>query len=376
MRKPYRVIVWGPGALGASVIRELLRRPEFDIVAVVGYSESKAGMDIGELIARAPIGIKITPYSKIDSILAMDADVVLWTGVFPFPGVQEQMDIDVIRILESGKHVVVGTNYFYLPGHGAEYLKKFEDACKKGKSCLYGTGENPGFWFEREILTLTGMCNQVDFVELREYCDCEESGTTTDFLTNFGFSLPPGKTPAMKILDGIWDKRYYVEAMNVVSMALWGKPLDKFEHGTKEHLAEQEFIFDKKLGNGIDMVVPQGHTKAKEAHYFGYVDGQLKLSLRGYWWLGKTSPFVGKKDSTWEIDIKGLPNSLKCSFEVESTREDANDKATATWYMTAMMVIQGIPKVCSHEPGIVYPTVFAYAAPDYRMLETRKTVVG
>lgn len=376
MRKPYRIVVWGPGALGCATLRELLRRPEFEVVAVVGYSDNKIGRDAGELIGRAPIGVKITPYADKEAIFAMDADCVLWTGVFPFPGVQEQMDIDVIRLLESGKHVVAATNYFYLHGHDADYLERFEDACKKGKSCLLGTGENPGFWFEREILNLTGMCNKVEFIELRENCDCEESGTTTEFLTNFGFSLPPGKTAAMKILDTIWDKRYYIESMNVVSMALWGKPLDNFEHETKEHLAEKEFVFDKRLGHGINMIVPQGHTKAKEAHYRGYVDGQLRISLRGYWWLGQSNPFLGKRDSTWEIDIKGLPNSLKCTFEVESTRADPSDKATATWYITAMMIIQGVPRVCSHSPGIVYPTVFAYAAPDYRLLETRQSVVG
>ena len=376
MRKPYRVIVWGPGAMGCTVIRELLRRPEFGIVAVLGYSERKAGKDVGDLIGRPPIGVKITSYANKEAIFAIDADVVVWTGMLPFPGVAEQQDKDVISILESGKHVVAATDYFYLPTQGAEYAKKFEAACKKGKSCLYGTGENPGFWFEREIVTLTGMCNQVDFVELREYCDCEESGTATEFLTNFGFSLPPGKTPQMQVLDRVWDKHYYIESMNVLSLALWGKPLDKFDHETKEHVAEEELVFDKKRGNSIDMVVPKGHTKAKEAHYRGYVDGKLKLSLRGYWWLGKSSPFVGKRDSTWEIDINGLPNSLKCSFEIQPTRVDASDKATATWYITAMMAVQGIAKVCSHEPGIVYPTVFAYAAPDYRLLETRKSIVG
>lgn len=39
----------------------------------------------------------------------------------------------------------------------------------------------------------------------------------------------------------------------------------------------------------------------------------------------KTSPFVGKKDNTWEIEIKGRPNSVKCTFEVETRLADPTD---------------------------------------------------
>lgn len=49
--------------------------------------------------------------------------------------------------------------------------KNFEDACRKGNSSLHGTGENPGFWFEQVALTLTGVCNDVENIQLDGYCD-------------------------------------------------------------------------------------------------------------------------------------------------------------------------------------------------------------
>ena len=375
MRDPYKIIVWGPGALGCSLMREVLRRPEFEIIACVGYSENKVGKDIGELIGKDPVGVAVTSHADREKIFAMDADCVAFTGLFPFPGVAEQTDEDVIRLLESGKNVVIGSSLHYLAGHDEEYIKRFEDACKKGNSSLFGTGENPGYWYEREVLGLTSLCNEVDFIELREYADCEESGTTEDFLFNFGFGLPLGETPQMQALGEIWNKRYYIESMNMVSKALWGKHLDRFEHETIHYPSAEHITFSKEKGDGIDLNVPKGHTIAMEAYMRGYVDDKLKISMRGYWFLGKGSPFVGKKDSSWEIDIDGKPNSLKCTFEVEATAGHENDNATATWYMTAMMVIQGIAPTVASEPGIVYPTQFSYAAPDYRLLETRKSVV-
>ena len=375
MRDPYEIIVWGPGALGCTMVRELLRRPEFKIVAAVGYSEGKVGRDIAELAGLPAIGVPVTSYAEKERIFAMEADCVAWTGLFPFPGVAEQMDEDVIRLLESGKNVVCGTNYFYLPGHGKEYLKRFEDACRIGGSSLFGTGENPGFWYEREVLNLTALCNEVDYIELREYADCEESGTTDEFLFNFGFGLPPGETPQMKALGEIWNKRYYVESMNLVSMALWGQHLDRLEHETRHFPAAEHFVFSKDKGDGINLDVPEGHTIAMESYFRGYVGDAVKIAMRGYWFLGRGSPFTGKRDSTWEVDIQGKPNSMKCSFEVQATAGYDDDNSTATWYMTAMMVIQGIAQTCQHKPGIVYPTQFTYAAPDYRLLESRKSVV-
>ncbi len=52
MRDPYKVIVAGTGAIGTAVLRELLRRPEFELVGVMGFSKRKEGLDVGEVIGQ------------------------------------------------------------------------------------------------------------------------------------------------------------------------------------------------------------------------------------------------------------------------------------------------------------------------------------
>jgi len=37
-RSPYRVAVWGPGKMGRAAIREIIRLPETELVAVLGYN--------------------------------------------------------------------------------------------------------------------------------------------------------------------------------------------------------------------------------------------------------------------------------------------------------------------------------------------------
>src|SRR3990172_1562302 len=58
--KPYKIIVWGPGYLGAACIKEVLHRPEFELVGVLAYNEEKNNKDIGELLGIGSLGIKVT----------------------------------------------------------------------------------------------------------------------------------------------------------------------------------------------------------------------------------------------------------------------------------------------------------------------------
>ena len=381
MREPYRVIVWGPGSIGQGCMRELLRLPEFEIAAVVGYSENKNGMDIGDLLGMDKQGVTIT--TDKDAVVAMDADVVLWCGTFPFPHLVDEMNDYVIRLLESGKHVITPVAYHYPPFHGDAYAKRIEDACAKGNSCLHGTGENTGFWFERLGVTLTGLCNDVESMTLDEYIDCGTIGS--EFLEPAGFGKPLDEFQASTEngpLAGVWDNYYYVHGMNLVSLALYGKRLERFERDVVAHLAEESFELSKDKGDIVNVRIEKGTVAAQTYRFRGYVDGENKLSISCNWFiLPENSPFEGKEDSTWDIEIEGKPTSIRMTARAMASFKDnqvfyPNDPTSPTWYTTIVPCIQAIPKVCAHEPGIVYPDVFAYAAPDLRLLETRKSMIG
>ncbi|MET0657074.1 MAG: hypothetical protein ABW110_02815 [Steroidobacteraceae bacterium] len=380
MSKPLKVIVWGLGAIGGGAVSELLRRPEFEIVAVVGYNPAKNGVDVGVLLGRKPIGIKLT--TDKEAVLAMQADVVLWCGVLPVdPAAAEAMNADVIRLLESGKNVVSPSAFHFPPAHGEAYLKRFEDACRKGKSSLHGTGENPGFWMERFALTLTGLCSEVESITLDEYADCGTSGTATEIYNAIGFGVSEQQALASSPLVEFWKTYYYIESMNIASLSLWGRRLDRFEHKPFYYLAEKEFVLDRKKGDRIDMHVPQGYVKAMTHHFHGYIDDTVRLTIRCNWFLTPSFTPFDKEDSTWDIEIEAKPISIKCTTHALASIKDnlefrPGDKTSPTWWATIIPAIQAIPMVCAHEPGIVYPTVFANAVPDLRTLATRKSVVG
>lgn len=78
MRKPYKVIVWGPGGLGSVAIWEVLQSEAFELVGVRAYSESKAGLDVATLFGIAPTGITMS--TDVDALLALECDCVLMTA--------------------------------------------------------------------------------------------------------------------------------------------------------------------------------------------------------------------------------------------------------------------------------------------------------
>jgi 4-hydroxy-tetrahydrodipicolinate reductase len=345
---------------------------------VLAYSEDKKGKDVGELIDHAPIGIKVT--TDKESIFALDADVVLWCGTMPFDA--EGMIRDVIRLLESGKHVISSAAFHYAHNHGAAYAERLEAACKKGNTCVFGTGENPGFWFERLGLTLTGVCSHVEHLQVHEYVDVSSGTSTPDVLRGVGFGGTVEEANTSTALAAIWKEYYFVEYLNMSSLALFGKPLDRVEHTPTYHVADREVLLAKTRGASLDMTIPKGLVHAMTHSFTGYLDGKPRLTTSVNWYLrAENSPFPVKSADCWLIELEGKPVSLRCEIAAFASLHGdlafyPGDPTSSTWYATAVTMIQGIPIVCSHEPGIVYPSIFATCTPDLRMLEGRRSLVG
>lgn len=379
MSKRIKVIVWGLGAIGGGAVTELLRRPEYELVGVVGYNPEKNGVDVGVLLGRDPIGLALT--TDKEAAFAMDADAVLWCGALPLGSTAAAMDADVIRLLKSGKNVISPSGYHFPPAHGEDHRRKLEEACLEGGVSLHGTGENPGFWLERLALTLTGLCTEVDTITLDEYSDCGTSGTQTEIYNAIGFGVTEEQARSSSPLAEFWKTFYYVESMNIASLSLWGRPIERFEHTPYYHLADDEFILDRKKGDRIDMHVPKGYVKAMTHHFHGYLDGRVRLTIRCNWFLTPAFNPFGRDDSTWDIEIEASPISLKTSVHALASIKDnaefrEGDKTSPTWWATVIPAIQAIPMVCAAPPGFVYPTIFTNAVPDMRTLATRTSVIG
>jgi 4-hydroxy-tetrahydrodipicolinate reductase len=375
---PYRIIVWGPGAVGKAGLRELVKRPEFEIVAVLGYSPSKIGKDVGDLIGHAPIGVKVTDDKA--AIFAMEADCVMYTGTWPIDG--ESMEDDLIRILESGKNIVTAASHHYPQFHDKAYMDRLEAACRKGNSSIHGSGENPGFWFERVALTLTGLCTEVEHLKLEEFVDVGSGGTSPEVLSAGGFNMTVEQASAPGPANRVWETYYFVETLTMVSQALFNRRPDRIERTSTFHVSESGIELSQAKGDLVDWTIEKGKVGAITHSMTAYLDGKPRLEIDVNWYLKReNAPFPVKDDHYWRIRLEGKPVSLDCEFSAFATLSGNHlthpgDPTPMTWYITVMPLIQAIPIVCAHEPGVVLPSVFAHTVPDFRLLEGRSSVVG
>jgi len=132
----YRVIQWGTGAVGVETLAATLDdRPDLELVGVRVYSDAKDGADVGELLGRAPIGVRAT--TDVQTILDLEADCVVYT-----PRITN-LD-DVCALLAGGKNVVTTAFLLHprrLPEADRERLLA---ACTAGGTTVHGSGLNPG----------------------------------------------------------------------------------------------------------------------------------------------------------------------------------------------------------------------------------------
>ncbi|MCZ4519470.1 hypothetical protein O4220_13180 [Rhodococcus ruber] len=359
MRDPYKIIVWGPGAVGTACLKLLHGRAEFEVVGVLAHSASKEGLDVGTFIGESPSGLKIS--TDKESVLALDADCVLYCGQPPID--PDGMNADTIALLESGKNVISATAYFYPPYHGEDYARRIEDACIAGGSSLHGTGEQPGFFFERIAVALTGMCTELESVTMEEYVNV--SGTSLETMKVFGVGQPLSVAEAPNpFLDNLL-MTVFAEELTQVGLALFGKPVE-ISMQTNYSVADEDLVL--KTGT-----IAKGNVSNLEYIYSATIDGKERLRTVIRW--------VFSGDDRWIIEVEGKPVSIRADISAYASLVDRShfrpgDETFLTSYITAMPIIQAISVVCEAAPGFVSPSVFTHHTPDFRDLGTRKSIVG
>ncbi len=126
---------------------------------MLGAQPDKNGRDAGELVARDPIGVSAS--NDIDTVLAVDADCVIYAPVLADHGVVE-------RILRSGKNVVTPLGWWY-PDRNT--TARIEAACAEASVTLHGTGIHPGGITEVFPLMLSALSGSITQVRAEEFSD-------------------------------------------------------------------------------------------------------------------------------------------------------------------------------------------------------------
>lgn len=352
----YRIILWGPGEVGGNALRAALARPEFEVVGAKVFSSHKDGVDIGVLAGGEPIGVAAT--TDADALVALEADCVIHTPMLPFD--ISVSDLEVIRLLESGKNVVSAVSYTEPAFFGTGYVARLEKACEAGGVSLHGSGAYPGF-VERWVVGMSAAIPAVRHVSLTEYCDGIKA-LSPMVLEFAGFGEDPEKVAAGSAVTAVQD-RFYFQSVAYIGRRLFGLGRDdiRIETTYRGIPAEERFVASPEL------TIEPGQTLSLHNTYVGYSGDQPFFTGNWHWYLGKenrpNADIISGSQYCVELD-GGFP-SISARFDVV-TEDD--DPVAPTTHLTAIPLLMAVVPTCAAPPGIVSLDSPMFAAPDLTVL--------
>jgi hypothetical protein len=345
VNRPYRVIQWATGYVGALCLAEIIKNPDLELAGVLVYGD-KAGRDAGTIVGLDDVGVTAT--RDREAILALDADCVIYA---PLAASMEQLDDDIVALLESGKNVITTAGYFAPKCRGEGVVARLEAACTAGNTSLLGTGIEPGFMLDRIGPMLTGVCSDIDYILLQEIADCAHHPAAMMMKEAIGFGKQPEEVKDDPVFGPYW-KAFFTESVTSVAVGL-GLELDEVQ--TSLEVATASEGHDVAIGH-----IPAGAVVAVWHTANGIVGGEPFIRTEHIWSVvpgvnGWPAP-VDRYRYTFQI--QGRP-SVRAVVDPVQSLSPGGKEYDAALAGTAATAINAIPDVLAAAPGIMHPTVFA-----------------
>ncbi|MBB5916185.1 hypothetical protein BJY24_005097 [Nocardia transvalensis] len=330
----WKVVQWATGSVGRAAIECIRRHPDLELVGCWVHSDSKNGLDVGEIIGTDPLGVTAT--SSVEEILALRADAVVYAPLLPDPG-------QVAALLRSGKNVITPVGWFY-PGESEASVLR--EACAEGGVTLHGTGIDPGGATEIFPLMMTAMSSSVEFVRGEEFSDIRgyEAPDVVRHIMRFGATPEAAADgPMLSLLDGGFRQsvRMILETLGIGEAEI---------HGLHESAVATAPI-ESPIG-----VIEPGQVAAQRFHWEATVGGDVVVRIGVNWLMGEENldpPWTfGSGGQRFEMQVKGDPDSHVVIHGWHSDSVVAGLAGNAGIVATAAHVVNSIPYVCAAPSGI------------------------
>ncbi len=341
----YRVIQWATGGVGRAAMEGVIGHPDLELVGCWVHSARKDGLDVGELIGRDPIGVSAS--ADIDTVLALDADCVIYSPLMADTSVVE-------RILASGKNVVTPLGWFYPSKSDREH---FDGVATKAGTTIHGTGIHPGGITERFPLVISALSGSITRVRAEEFSDIRTYGAPDvirDWML-FGTTPEEAKTSIMVAALGSG----FGQSVWLVAEEL-GFDLDP-ELRTSHDVAVATESIESPIG-----VIEPGLVAAQRFKWEGTVDGEPVITAAVNWLMGDGALDPGWKfgpeGERFEVEITGDPGTKLTFKNLHPESIEAGLRRNPGVVATAMHCVNAVSYVCEASPGLLtYLEAPAYA---------------
>lgn len=315
----YKVVQYGCGPIGCSVVRLASTKPNIEIVGAIDIV--KVGQNLGK-IAQTKVPIEVVISDDPESILIQKKpEIVLHTTSSSFRVIYEQLE----GIIKKGINVISTTEELSYPFRQQPDLSFSLD--KLAKECgvtVLGTGVNPGFLMDSWPLFMTGVCQDIKSIKAVRIQDA------TSRRVPFQKKIGAGATieEFNKLVESGTLRHVGIpESIGMIAAGI-GWELDKITESIEPVIAGTEVRSDY-------VTVAPGMAAGVKQLGHGFINGEELITLEFQAYLGAESPHDA-------VYIKGIP-------DVEAVIKGGVHGDLAT----AAMVVNAIPKVFASPPGLV-----------------------
>jgi hypothetical protein len=287
MKKKIRVVQYGVGPIGASIVRLMRQKQALVIAGAIDKDPEKAGRDLGEVVGAddAPWGVTVSADSS--EVLSHPTDVVVHATSSFLTDVASQ----IMECLEAGACVVSACEELSYPYRKhPELAAKLDEAAKESGVTLLGTGVNPGFVMDKLLLGLSAACQRVDHAKAVRIVDASQRRLSLQKKVGAGLTVEEFQS---RVAEGSVKHMGLPESVAMLSDGL-GLDVDTITETIDPVVAAEPFRTDH-----VD--VQAGQVAGIRQIARGITRGEEKVFL-------ELKMYVGAPDPSDTIQLTGEPN--------------------------------------------------------------------
>jgi 2,4-diaminopentanoate dehydrogenase len=314
-----RVMLVGLGPIGAAVARQVIDRKGYQLVGAVDIDPNKTGRDAGEVLELGrKLRLKVSPEIG-KTIKATKPDVAVLCTSSVLKAVVPEFE----QVLKHRVPIVTTTEEAAYPSRANRRLAvRLDEAARKAKVAVLGTGVNPGFAMDALPIALTAVCERVDSIDVQRVQDARIR--RLPFQQKIGAGLTTEQF-ARQVKAGTVRHVGFTESIQMIADAL-GWKIDRMTEDIEPKIAETTVASEL-------LAVDPGYVAGLVQRAVGYVGGEPRIKLR-------LEAYLGAPESYELVVIEGSPRI--------HSRIDGGVHGDIA---TASMAINSIPAVIAAAPG-------------------------
>ncbi|MBF0546146.1 MAG: dihydrodipicolinate reductase [Candidatus Riflebacteria bacterium] len=303
--KPIRVVQWGLGALGRSMVRLMLEKQGLQVVGAIESRKGFAGKDLGKVVEWSDaLNIQVKDTHK-GLLKKSDVDVVVHaTTSFT----REVID-EIETIVEAGIDCITLSEEMAFPEVNEPDLSKQIDAlARRYGVTVLGAGFNPGFILDSQIIMLSACCHRVEKIEAERKINLAALGE--NYFRPIGIGLNPQGFQTGINQGTIMRHLGFKESAFMLSHAI-GLEIDSVQENLEPIIASSDKVIGKtSLKSGTvtgcrhSASGMKGETEIIKLSHFYYLD---PTDVKGE--ICDLLKIIGHPNITTKIEPEILSNS-------------------------------------------------------------------